>query len=375
MRIRNKMKLATVFSGIGAPEYATRRLFGELDVVFACDCGECRIPKGKKEKDPLSEKEIAYLETIKDPVQRQTAVKKAYLKVRNKHWIKEVYMENYHIPEEKWHDDIRFIDGSLYRGKVDLLVGGSPCQSFSQMGHRKGLEDVRGTLFYYFAKLIRDVQPKAFIFENVPGMITHDGGRTWAKVLEVFDRLDYQIVLKDVLNAVDYGMPQNRKRLFVIGIKDKKAAKRFVPPKPIKLERFAPSFLEPRVDARYYLKKLGFIFTTTNTARARINQNIIRTQKKNQQFNWNGDFVFEARESLMDREDILASAYFGQYDGKIGAVRKMTPVECHRLMGFDERDFFICPKDTEAYKQSGNSIVVPVMEALIRAIHDTGALK
>ena len=369
------MRLATVFSGIGAPEYATRRLFGELNIVFACDCGECRIPKNKKEKDPLSEEVVLHLESIKDPIERQKEVKKAYLKVRNRHWVKETYMANYHIDEDKWHDDIRFIDGNMYKGTVDLLVGGSPCQSFSQMGHRKGLEDVRGTLFYYFAKLIKDVQPKAFIFENVPGMITHDGGRTWSKVLEVFNRLNYHIVFKNVLNSSDFGIPQNRKRLFVVGIKDSKAAKAFASPQPVKLERFAQTYLESHVDAKYYLKERGFMFTTNNVSRAKINEDIIRTQKKNQQFNWNGDFVFETKESLRDRKDVLSSAYFGCYKDTIGAVRKMTPVECHRLMGFDEHDFSICPKDTEAYKQSGNSIVVPVMQALIKAVADTGALE
>ncbi len=369
------MRLATVFSGIGAPEYAARSLFKKVDIVFACDCGECRIPKDRKEKEPLSDESISYLKAIKDPVQRQVATKEVYSKVRKRHWVKETYMRNYSIDEAKWHDDIRFMDGTLYAGKVDLLVGGSPCQSFSQMGHQKGLEDVRGTLFYYYAKLIRDVKPKAFIFENVPGMMTHDGGKTWAKVLEVFNRLDYQIVLKSILNSIDYGIPQNRKRLFVVGIKDEKAARYFIAPPPIKLKKFAPSYLESYVDAKYYLKKLGFIFTTTNTARAKINQNIIRTQKKNQQFNWNGDFVFEEKESLIHRTDVLSSAYFGRYEDKIGAVRKMTPVECHRLMGFDEHNFFVCPNDVEAYKQSGNSIVVPVIGALIKAIKDAGALE
>ena len=364
------MKVATVFSGIGAPEYAIRRIPGvQLDIVFACDCGETK---------PLSEEVSAKLHEIRDPKERQHAVKTEYAKIRKKHWVKDVYFANYEengITEDKWHDDIRFIDGNQYRGEVDLFIGGSPCQSFSNMGKRGGLEDARGTLFYDYARLISEMQPKAFIYENVPGMLAHDKGETWKTIESIFASLGYQIVMKEILNSADYGIPQNRKRLFVVGIKDINSANLFQKPIQIPLNSASTDYLETWIPAKYYMKKLGFRFTTTNTARAKINEPIIRTEKRNQQCNWNGDFTFETVDSLAasGRHDVMGMAYIGTYQGQRGVVRKLTPRECHNLMGFG-KDFSICSNDTQAYKQSGNSIVVEVVQAVVEAILRTGAI-
>jgi len=176
---------------------------------------------------------------------------------------------------------------------VDVLVGGSPCQSFSIIGKRAGLEDTRGTLFYDFARLIKETQPKVFIYENVPGMLAHDRGKTWQVISEVFDSLGYKIY-KDLLNAKDYGMPQDRKRLFVVGFRDHNVNFKF--PQPIKLTTNFFDYLEDnrKVDPKHYLGQKGFEFVTAPKYRnrARVNPEIIQTQKANQQFNWNGDFVF-----------------------------------------------------------------------------------
>ena len=81
--------------------------------------------------------------------------------------MKESYFANYEISEKDWYEDIRFLDGTIYKDKVDVLVGGSPCQSFSSVGYQGGLEDARGTLFYEFARLVKEIKPKVFIYENV----------------------------------------------------------------------------------------------------------------------------------------------------------------------------------------------------------------
>jgi DNA (cytosine-5)-methyltransferase 1 len=360
------MKIATVFSGIGAPEYALKTYFKRLNpkIVFACDCGETK---------PLDNSVVLKLKSIKDPSLRQKAVKKAYLKNRKVNWIKETYFNNYRslgISENKWHDDIRFIDGKSYFGKVGLFIGGSPCQSFSNMGHRGGLEDARGTLFYDYARLINEIKPDVFIYENVPGMLTHDKGKTWITIQKIFDSLGYDIK-SSILNATDYGIPQNRKRLFVVGFKDRNKGELFSFPKKKKLRKLVPAFLEKNVDAKYYLGEKGFEFTTTHNGRAKIGMKIIRTEKRNQQFNWNGDFVFVPLEFIQNNKAIMARAYVGDYKGYRGAIRKLTPLECHRLMGF-KKDFRYCSNDTEAYMQAGNSIVVNVMQSLIQAILDTG---
>ena len=106
-------------------------------------------------------------------------VKELYDNTKKINHMKKSYFANYFIDENNWFEDIRFIDGSVFRDKVDILVGGSPCQSFSNMGQRKGLEDARGTLFYDYARLINEIQPKVFIYENVPGMLNHNNKDTW----------------------------------------------------------------------------------------------------------------------------------------------------------------------------------------------------
>lgn len=90
----------------------------------------------------------------------------------------------------RWYEDVRFIDGQRYNGQVDILVGGSPCQSFSTYGKKQGFEDARGTLFFHYAELIQQIRPRVFIYENVIGIKTHDKCKTWKRIKEIFDELD-----------------------------------------------------------------------------------------------------------------------------------------------------------------------------------------
>lgn len=123
------------------------------------------------------------------------------------------------------HDDIANISAldledffNIKKGDLDLLSGGAPCQAFSYAGKRLGLDDARGTLFYHYAIFLEKLQPKMFLFENVRGLLTHDKGRTYATMLEIFEQAGYDIQ-KDVLNAWDFGCPQKRERLITIGIR------------------------------------------------------------------------------------------------------------------------------------------------------------
>ena len=106
----------------------------------------------------------------------------------------------------------------IKRGELDLLSGGAPCQSFSYAGKRLGLEDARGTLFYHYAVFLKKLQPKMFLFENVRGLLTHDKGKTYQTILNIFEKAGYDIQ-KEVLNAWDYGVAQKRERLITIGIR------------------------------------------------------------------------------------------------------------------------------------------------------------
>lgn len=107
---------------------------------------------------------------------------------------------------------------NLTIGELDLLSGGSPCQSFSYAGKRLGLEDARGTLFYHYAKFLEQLQPKMFLFENVKGLLTHDKGQTYNTITDIFKSTGY-VIHKKVLNAWDYGVAQKRERLITIGIR------------------------------------------------------------------------------------------------------------------------------------------------------------
>ena len=107
----------------------------------------------------------------------------------------------------KWDKDFK---------DIDLICGGFPCQTFSMAGKRKGFEDMRGTMCFYMANIIKKIKPKYFIFENVQGLLTHDKGRTIRIILEEFGKLGYEITM-DLLNAKDFSIPQNRNRIYCIG--------------------------------------------------------------------------------------------------------------------------------------------------------------
>ena len=204
------IKLATVFSGIGAVEHALDRLNISHEIVFACDNGERTL---KTKYDEI----IAHCESM-DNIQRNNYVTALYDAQTGINHVETSYKANYTIPTERFFQDVKLLDGTEFADQVDLFVGGSPCQSFSVMGKRGGLEEARGTLFYEYARLVSEIRPKVFIYENVTGMLNHDKGHTWEVITNIFDSLGY--VWKHwVLNCKDFGVPQNRRRIFVVGFR------------------------------------------------------------------------------------------------------------------------------------------------------------
>lgn len=331
---------------------------------------------------------------------------------RNK--VKQSYMANYSISDEDYHWNVAFLNGKQYAGKVDLFVGGSPCQSFSLVGKQRGLEDTRGTLFYEYARLIDEIKPKVFIYENVRAVTSHDSGRTWKKMQEVFKELGYTFFWT-VLNAKNYGIPQNRERLFVVGIReDILGDKTFEFPEAIPLEKKMKDFLMENAPGGYFLPRKGVEFVTMEKNLAKrftqIDGEVQLCQKKNQQFNWHGDFVFQSEEeatanNIPDLEKYFLSEKVEKYvlatgtknfyskpktdldvarpllttmhkmhragvDNYVttdGRLRKLTPRECLRLMGFSD-SFKIVVSDTSMYQQAGNSIVVDVLIHIMEEI-------
>lgn len=356
------IRLATLFSGIGAIEQAFLKQNIEHKIVFACDNGERELNYSKEE----------ILEKIDSMSlgEKNEYINNLYNSLKKPNCMYQTYKENYIINDKDFYQDIRFLDGTVYNGQVDLLVGGSPCQSFSIIGKRGGFNDTRGTLFYEYARIIKETQPKAFIFENVRGMLNHDKGKTWETVQNTFKELNYKIYIKSnpILNAKDYGIPQNRPRIFVIGIRNDLNTSNFVFPDEIELTTTVKDYLDKEVDSKYYLGQKGFEFVTNPKYknRAQINSNIMQCQKANQQFNWNGEFVFEPYESIKDRQDVLEKAYVSTYQGIKGVCRKLTPIECVKLMGFSDK--FKFPdnmNDKDKYRQVGNSIVVNIFEKIL----------
>lgn len=355
------IRLATSFSGIGAIEHSLHRLGLKCQIQFAGDIDEN---------------------------------------------CKKAYFANYSITDEQWHTDVHDFDASQYKGKVDLFVGGAPCQAFSLRGKHGGFEDTRGTLFREFARIVIECQPKVFIFENVKGMLSHDKGKTWKVIKETFENdCDYDVYYQ-VLNGKDYGIPQSRERIYCIGFKKET---KFKYPAPIPLSKTVYDYLQKDFDKRYLLKQKGVNFITRSInyqkSYTQINGDVLLCQKRNQQFNWHGDFVFHPKiiddistpqtdNNLFAIGDFEENYYIGKHvekyaikslgndieemmnvepnkvDCNYGRFRKMTPRECLRLMGFDDSFKIVC-SDTETYKQAGNSIIVDVLIALLKQMDIT----
>ena len=355
------IRLGTSFSGIGAIEHALQRLGLHTRIQFAGDI------------DPDCKKS---------------------------------YFANYDIDDSRWHTDIHDFDAKPFLNQIDLFVGGAPCQAFSMRGKRGGFEDTRGTLFSEFARIVIECRPKVFIFENVKGMLNHDKGNTWRVIKQTFEQDCGYDVYFQVLNGRNYGIPQSRERLYCVGFRRETD---FKYPAPIPLERSVFDLLEDVVDSKYLLKERGVHFITEavnhEKSYTQINGEVMLCQKRNQQFNWHGDFVFHPAladdKTDPDHDDYLyrVSDYETSYynknntalyaiepcgdgrnrmlrnpavkiDASKGRFRKLTPRECLRLMGFDD-SFKIVVPDTAAYKQAGNSIIVDVLIALLKQIDIT----
>ena len=355
------VRLATVFSGIGAIEQALKQMGIEHEIVFACDNGERYLDVDVED----IKKEI---KKAKGTEPAEKVVSRLYDETGKVNNVKKSYFANYKIEEDRWFEDIRFVDGKPFKGQVDLFVGGSPCQSFSTYGHRKGLEETRGTLFYDYARLVKEIQPKAFIFENVTGLLNHDNGKTWDVISSTFKSLKYDIKM-EILDAKDYNLPQLRKRVFVVGIRRDLKCPEFQFPPKVELTHKSTEYLDAEVDDKYYLGEKGFNFVTKverSQRRARVNQDIIGCQTANQQFNWVGDFRVEPPKPHHYDDPRI---FIGQYEGKDAVARKMTPQELLRLMGFE--NFNVVVDDNVIWRQTGNSIAVPVLKAVTQSILDT----
>ena len=350
--------IATVFSGIGSPEFALRRANIPHKIIFACDNGD--VPLQIDEEEALSK----YKALPKE--ERESFLKSVISRKTN--FVKQSFLANYEIDEKDFFFNVRFLDGKPYENNVDLFVGGSPCQSFTLLGYQKGLEEARGTLFYDFARLVSEIKPKAFIYENVQGLVKHDSGKTWQVVQDVFDSLGYHIFHK-VLDACDYGIPQKRRRIFVVGFREN--VTNFVFPQVQKLNFTMQDFLlENTPEGCFHYDEKGDIVLTHQ--KGEVPEKYFLSEKilpgilsaGTGGFSMKPEIDLPIARPLMRTMHKMHRAGEDNYVTTNGRVRKLAPRECLRLMGYTD-DFKIAVSDTQMYMQAGNSMVVDVMKALI----------
>lgn len=255
----------------------------------------------------------------------------------------------------------------------DVLCAGFPCQAFSIAGRRGGFEDTRGTLFFDVADIIKRKQPKAFFLENVKGLRNHDKGKTLATILATLrDDLGYYVPEPKIMNAKDFGVPQNRERIFIVGFRQDLNINSFEYPEALKIPVAFEDVKESLpVSVKYYL--------STQYLQTLINH------KKRHESKGNG-FGYEviADEGIanaivvggMGRERNLVYDHRltnftpeTRIKGEVNreGIRKMTPREWARLQGFPD-EFKIVVADASAYKQFGNSVAIPAIRATAEKI-------
>lgn len=243
----------------------------------------------------------------------------------------------------------------------DILLAGFPCQPFSQAGLKKGFEDTRGTLFFDIARILKEKRPKAFLLENVKQLRGHDKGNTLKVILNTLNELNYYVPNPEILNAKDFGLPQNRERIIIVGFN-----RDFLPP-------LYEDFRYP--EGKYYPNiNIGSILEEDVPEKYTISDKLWQghlNRKKAHKKKGNG-FGF----NLINRDSPYSNTISARYykDGSEALVeqngknpRMLTPRECARLQGFPE-DFIIPVSNAQAYKQFGNSVSINVINAVAKSM-------
>ncbi len=315
----NFMKYLSLFSGIGGFEIAINRVLGKK--------AKC---VGFSEIDSFS------------------------TQVYNKHF------------KHKPYGDIKEINPNALPA-IDLIVGGFPCQAFSVAGQRKGFKDTRGTLFFEIKRIIRKRKPRLLLLENVKGLLSHDEGRTFFRIIKTLHELGYDCQWQ-VLNSKNFGVPQSRERVFIIGHLRGKRRPKVFPFEEANGETIKQINKPIHSNDRIY-DKTG-LSPTLNTMQGGNRQPFIAAvltpdrvvkRQNGRRMKTNGEPSFT----------LTAQDRHGIYDGKL--IRRLTPMECERLQGFP--DLWTSEgteggmSDSQRYKQIGNAVTTNVVEAIIKRIY------
>lgn len=249
---------------------------------------------------------------------------------------------------------------------MDIIMGGFPCQAFSIAGKQLGFDDIRGTMFFEMMRFVQEKQPQVVFAENVKNLQTHDGGTTFQVICGALEELGYTVRFK-VLNAKDYGnVPQNRERIYIVAFKDANKAARFDFPTPIPLVRGIRDVIdfETPQDERYYYSKSRYKSEMIDILEHDMDD-------KDAIYQWRRSYVRKNKSGVVPT--LTASQGTGGNNVCLirtddGRIRKMTPRECFNTQGFPQD--FILPQiaDCHLYKQSGNSVCVPVIKRIAESI-------
>jgi DNA (cytosine-5)-methyltransferase 1 len=242
--------------------------------------------------------------------------------------------------------------------QFNVVMAGFPCQPFSNAGLKKGFNDTRGTLFFDIARIIKKHSPEILFLENVKGFKSHDGGNTFNVICKTLDDLGYNISTK-ILNAKDFGVPQNRARIYIIGLKRDKYGDdaMFEFPDPPMIATRLGDILDKDVPDKY---------TISDKLWAGHQRRRLEHKQKGNGFGYclfNEDSVYTSTISARYYKD--GSEILVEQKGK--NPRKLTPREAARLQGYPE-SYKIVVSDVQAYKQFGNAVAVPVIRALVVAL-------
>jgi DNA (cytosine-5)-methyltransferase 1 len=243
--------------------------------------------------------------------------------------------------------------------QFDFLLGGFPCQAFSIAGYRQGFNDTkdRGNLFFDIARIIKERKPEGFLLENVKNLKSHDSGKTFRIIEQTLKDLGYCVKAK-VLNSMEYGnIPQNRERIYIVGFKNKDYCEKFEFPTPVRLTQKITDLLENNVPEKYYYNGKPLY--------ARLKDFV---KEEGKVYQWRRQYVRENKSGVCPT--LTANMGTGGHNVPIikdkNGIRKLTPLECARIQGFPN-DYKL-PKlaDSALYKQFGNSVSVPVIEAVAK---------
>jgi DNA (cytosine-5)-methyltransferase 1 len=337
-----EIKYLSLFSGIGGFELGIQQAY-ESNNEHARKCKKSEQKKCSQGRERSTHQHGSLLHSR----DRATALCIGYSEI-DKYAI-QVYEKYF---KHKNYGDITKIEPEKLPS-FDLLVGGFPCQSFSIAGKRLGFHDTRGTLFFDIARILAEKRPRRLVLENVKGLLSHDSGKTFQTILEVLADLGYSVEWQ-VLNSKNFGVPQNRERVFIIGYLGGFPERKVFPIRGGNQEVNSRSGFQEQNSATIFASQYKIARGMTLVAPV-LTPDRPEKRQNGRRFKENGEPSFT----------LTAQDRHGIYDGT--KIRRLTPLECERLQGFPD-NWTSDLSDTQRYKTCGNAVTVNVIEEIFKRL-------